>query len=353
MAKRLVRAWGNGLPRVSLLIAMRNESRHIRATLESVLMQDYPAELLEIIVADGQSTDDSCAIVRSIITHHPNCRLIDNPGRIQSCGWNLGIQQSSGDVITIVSAHCELAADYVATAVGTLLRTGAALVGGPMRASSSGPVGSAIALGTSSPFGVGGAQFHYATSEVEVDTVYQGFCWRELYAVLGGFDTEMVRNQDDELSFRIKAAGGRIVCNPAIRSRYHNRATFGSLFRQYYQYGFWKVRLMQKCASQMRARHFAPGLFVLGLIGLPWLALADVRLIAVWLGYVALYAGAVTVATLAIAREQPLAVMRRVPLVFPILHLGYGLGFLKGLMVWPGRGKPGAAPMLWTGPNDL
>ena len=222
-----------------------------------------------------------------------------------------------------------------------------------MRASSSGPVGSAIALGTSSPFGVGGARFHYATSEVEVDTVYQGFCWRELYEVLGGFDTEMVRNQDDELSFRIKAAGGRIVCNPAIRSRYHNRATFGTLFRQYHQYGFWKVRLMQKCASQMRVRHFAPGIFVLGLIGLPWLALLDVRLIAVWLLYMALYAAAVTLATLSLARGQPVAVIRRVPLVFPILHLAYGLGFLKGLMVWPGRGKPGAPPMLWTRPNDV
>ena len=223
------------------------------------MAQDYPVELLDIIVADGQSTDDSCAIVRAIIGDHPNCRLIDNPDRIQSCGWNLGIQQCSGDVITIVSAHCELAADYVARAVETLIRTRAALVGGPMRASSSGPVGSAIALGTSSPFGVGGARFHYATSEVEVDTVYQGFCWRELYEVLGGFDTEMVRNQDDELSFRIKAAGGRIVCNPGdqragITIEQRSERCFVSTS----QYGFWKVRLMQKCASQMRVRHFAP-----------------------------------------------------------------------------------------------
>lgn len=351
-AGRIVRDWGAGLPRVSVLIAMRNESRHIRETLECVLAQDYPQELLEVIVADGQSTDDSCAIVESIIANHSNCRLIENPERIQSCGWNLGITQCSGDVITILSAHCEVAVDYVATAVETLRRTGAAMVGGPMCACSSGPIGTAIALGTSSPFGVGGAKFHYATEEIDVDTVYQGFCWRELYEVLGGFDTDMVRNQDDELSFRIKAAGGRIVCNPAIKSRYHNRATYATLYRQYSQYGFWKVRLMQKCASQMRFRHFVPAAFVLALIGLPWLAILEMRFMMSWLVLLAAYGTGVSSATRRVAAGQPSAVFWRVPLVFPILHLGYGIGFLKGLMYWPWHGKPGLPPLLLTASND-
>ncbi len=325
---------------------MRNESRHIAATLQAILDQDYPAECLEVIVADGRSTDDSREIVAGLISGRTSVSVLDNPRLIQSCGWNLGIEHSSGEIVTIVSAHCELAPDYVSRAVETLRRTRAALVGGPMTAVSSGDVGEAIARATSSPFGVGGARFHYATSESEVDTVYQGFCWRELYASLGGFDPEMVRNQDDELSFRIRAAGGRIVCNPAIRSRYHNRSTLRSLMVQYNQYGFWKVRLMQKCASQMQPRHFAPSLFVAATLLMPVAGLWFSPVLKLWILMLATYMCANLFATVRVAKGQPIGVIRLIPMVFPLLHFSYGLGFLKGLFVWPWRGKPGTAPRL-------
>jgi succinoglycan biosynthesis protein ExoA len=329
-----------------LLIAMRNESRFIAETLESVAAQDYPADRLEVIVADGRSTDDSREIVTRIIAGRPGWLLIDNPEVIQSWGWNHGIEHATGDLIGIVSAHCRLAPDYVSQTVETSLRTGADLVGGPMTAISSGLVGRAIALATMSPFGVGGARFHYATAEEEVDTVYQGVCRWELYARLGGFDPEMVRNQDDELSFRIRRSGGRIVCNPAIRSSYHNRSTFRTLARQYFQYGFWKVRLMQKCATGMQPRHFAPPLFAAAMVVLPLAATVSPLLRWVWLTMLGLYAAGALAATALLARRHGGAAPALVPLVFPVLHLAYGFGFLKGLVVWPRRGRPGTAPRL-------
>ena len=255
------------LPRVSLLVAMRNEQRHIEHCLESILAQDYPPELIETLVYDGRSTDASREIAERLIAGRPGWLVADNPGLVQSHGWNLGIERASGDIVGIVSAHAELAPDYVRQAVETLGRTGADLVGGPVHAHGVTYVGAAVAAATSSPFGVGNARAHYTDHEEEVDTVFQGLCLKEMYERIGSFDVEMVRNQDDELSYRLREHGGRIVCNPAIRSVYYNRGTVRTLARQYFNYGFWKVRVMQKLPRQMQGRQFVPASFVVALAG--------------------------------------------------------------------------------------
>lgn len=322
------------LPLVTLLIAMRNEAGYIRQTLESVFAQDYPQALLEVMVADGGSRDASKSIVAEMFAGRANCHLFDNPRRTAASGWNEGIRRATGDVLTIVSAHCELAPDYVSTAVATLQRTRADLVGGPMRAAGHGVVGRAIAMATSSPFGVGDARFHYTDHEEEVDTVYQGFFRRSLVETIGPFDDSMDCNEDDEFSFRIKKSGGHIVCNPAIRSRYHSRATLRSLWRQYLRYGYWKVRLIRGFARQMRGRHFVPAsavlvgalLALLGFLHPPfWLALAFAC---------AAYVFFAIAATVALARNGISASLLVAPFVFPVLHMAYGTGFLGGLAAW-------------------
>src|SRR3954465_12513533 len=126
--------------------------------------------------------------------------------------------------------------------------------------------GQAVALATSSPFGVGGSRFHYAQSEEWVDSVYMGAWPRSAFERNGFFDEELVRNQDDEFNYRLRSNGGRILLNPRIKSHYYNRSTARSLWRQYFQYGLWKVRVMQKHPRQMSVRHFAPAALVAGLI---------------------------------------------------------------------------------------
>jgi succinoglycan biosynthesis protein ExoA len=318
--------------KVSLLIAMRNEAGYIERCLASIFAQDYPDHLLEVLVMDGQSTDGSRQIVENLFRGRSNCYLLPNPEITQAAGWNLGIRAAQGDIIGIVSAHAELAPDYVSTAVETLRRIGADMVGGPMRADSHERVGQAIALATSTPFGVGGARFHYIEQEQEVDTVYMGICWREVYQRIGGFDEEMVRNQDDELSYRLLDHGGRIFCNPAIRSRYYNRSTFRSLWTQYFQYGYWKVRVMQKHHHQMRPRHFVPPIFVTALLGsallTPFSHLGQWLLMSVG----GSYALANLAASVWVARKGGLHHLPLVPLGFASLHLSYGLGCLVGLI---------------------
>ncbi|MBM4431943.1 MAG: glycosyltransferase family 2 protein, partial [Chloroflexi bacterium] len=303
----------------------------------SIFAQDYPQDRLEVIVLDGQSTDNSWQIVEQRFQGRPNYHLLSNPKITQAAGWNLGIQLAHGDIIGIVSAHAELAYDYVSTAVETLLRTGADMVGGPMRAYSDSRVGQAVALATSTPFGVGGGRFHYANREEEVDTVYMGVCWRELYQRIGGFDEEMVRNQDDELNYRLLKHGGRIVCNPGIRSRYYNRSTLGSLWHQYFQYGFWKVRVLQKHPFQMHLRQFVPPTLVAALLSSASLAsfTGSGRLLLV------LVAGSYILANLAssvwMAHKQGWRHLLLLPVVFATLHLSYGLGFLAGLVRFTSR----------------
>jgi glycosyltransferase involved in cell wall biosynthesis len=311
---------------------MRNEAGYIEKCLASIFAQDYPPDRLEVWVLDGQSTDASWQIVERLFDGRPNYHLLPNPRIAQAAGWNLGITHATGDIIGIVSAHAELSSDYVSTAVETLQRTGANMVGGPMRAYGDGHVGQAIALATSTPFGVGGGRFHYTDREEEVDTVYMGLCWRGLYERIGGFDEEMVRNQDDELSYRLLKHGGRIVCNPAVRSQYYNRSTLGGLLRQYFQYGFWKVRVLQKYPRQMRSRQFVPPGFVATLLGSFLLALFTSTghfLVTLVIGSYVLTNLAVSVWT---AHQKGWHYLPLLPVVFATLHLSYGLGFLVGLV---------------------
>lgn len=315
-------------PKVTLIVPVFNEARFVEACLRSITAQDYDGGL-EILVYDGGSTDTSRDLVSRIASTDPRVILLANPRRIQAAAWNQGIERASGDVIGIVSAHAELAPDYVRMAVETLERTGADMVGGPVRADADGAVGEAVALATSTPFGVGGARFHYTDVEEDVDTVFMGVCRAEVYRSLR-FDEEMVRNQDDELSYRLLDRGGRIVCNPAIRSLYRNRATWKGVARQYYEYGFWKVVVMRKHPRQVRPRHLIPAALVGALGGSALLAVAwspGRWAFATVLGsYVVANLGASIMTT-----RKELHRLPAVSVVYATLHLAYGSGTLVGI----------------------
>ncbi|HEX9007232.1 MAG TPA: glycosyltransferase family 2 protein, partial [Bacteroidota bacterium] len=243
---------GQPYPVVSVIMPVCNEGTFIQRSLGAVTAQEYPRELLEILVVDGMSDDGTRELVLTAGRADARIRLIDNPRCIVSCAFNLGLREARGDVIVRVDGHTIIAADYVAACVAALLRTGADNVGGRMQPEGSTPFGRAVAMATSVPFGVGGGRFHYSADEEWVDTVYLGAWRREIFDRLGGFDEEMVKNQDDEFNYRLREDGGRILLSPAIRSRYFNRTSPRLLWKQYFAYGFWKVRVMQKHPRQMR-----------------------------------------------------------------------------------------------------
>lgn len=317
---------------------IRNEAAFIERSLGAVLAQDYPPERMEVLVADGMSTDHTREIIASLAQTSPvPVTLVDNPGKIVPTGFNRALAQARGEVIVRVDGHTLIEPNYVRECVAALGRSGADNVGGRMNAVSSSPFGAAVALATSSPFGVGGARFHYSDDEEWVDTVYMGAWPRSVFERIGGFDEEMVRNQDDEFNYRLQGAGGRVLLSPRIQSRYYNRSSLRSLWRQYYQYGLYKVRVLQKHPLQMRPRQFAPIALVSAVLGGALLAPFSRVLRGLWLLAVVLYAAANLAASLHTARRHGWAHLRFLPVVFGTLHFSYGLGFLRGLVKFYNR----------------
>ncbi|MBZ0265516.1 glycosyltransferase family 2 protein [bacterium] len=322
--------YSDDLPIVSLLVPMKNEEDYIGKCLDSMLTQTYPADKLEILIFDGNSTDRSVEVVEEYCERSEQFKQFNNPKEIQSAAWNMGIDLASGDIIGIVSAHSILDAEYVEHAVETLLRTKADLVGGPMRAIGESVLARTIAAATSTPFGVGDSRFHYTEEEVEVDSVYLGLCFKEVYERVGGFDESLVNNQDDEFSYRLRKAGGRIICNPKIKSLYFNRGSFSKLWKQYFRYGFWKVKVIRMHPGQISIRHFIPGALVGGIAGSALISLVSSKRYLFALASLP-YLVANGVSSLILYKKNREFGFFRTALVYGTLHFAYGTGFIRGL----------------------
>ena len=341
----------NEIPFVSVMVPMRNEVDSIGACLESVLAQDYPSDRFEVLVVDGASTDGSDALIEQYAQRDRRVRLLRNPRRIVPSALNIAIRAAKGDIVMRVDGHTRIAPDYLRVGVETLRRTGADNVGGPMHAVGGGAIGDAIALATSSRFGIG-SYFHYGRSEAEVDTVYLGMYPRSVFERVGLFDEEMVRNQDDEFNYRLRKAGGRIVLTPAMRSWYQNRRSLTALAKQYAQYGLWKVRVLQKHPGQMSVRHFVPPALVHGLL-LPLLLIPWVpAVVLITLAQAAIYVVAVALVAGRIARRHGWRLFAALVAVFATLHLSWGGGFAVGMARFGRRwlATEPAPPRLATAP---
>lgn len=341
--------------RISVIVPCRNEVRHIRAFMDSLLAQELdPACELEILIADGMSDDGTRDVLRDYANRDRGLcvRVVDNPRRVTPAGLNAAIQASTGDIVVRMDVHTTYASDYIRECVRVLRETGVDSVGGPWVAQGSGVVGQAISAAFHSRFCNGGAKGHDPDYEGEVDTVYLG-CWtRSAFEKAGLFDPELVRNQDDEFHFRLRRFGGRVWQSPRIRSTYSPRASIKALFRQYLQYGFWKVVVLRKHRGLAAWRHAVPGLFVASLIGGATLAgvaallgmssLAATSLILL-AAELSLYAAACVAASFPLAGSLPWRVFLLLPVVIAVYHTSYGLGFLAGLGSWIARRRPEAA----------
>jgi cellulose synthase/poly-beta-1,6-N-acetylglucosamine synthase-like glycosyltransferase len=320
---------GRPAPSVSVILPVRHEGRSFASTLAAVLAQDYP-DIVEVLVVDGMSQDGTRQVVAETAARDARVKLLDNPGLIVPCAMNVGILAARGAFIVRVDGHTIVSPDYVSRCVAAWRESGAACVGGRMDAVGTTAVGRLVALATGSSFGVGNSHFHYSTTPRFTDSVYLGAWPRAVLLEAGGFDEEMVRDQDDELNYRLGKRGGRIWLDPSIVSGYTPRGSLKKLWRQYFQYGFWKVRVLQKHASMLSARHFAPSLLVL--LGV----LAATFAVALPWGWTVLAAGVAAYAALGwIAAFRLPATLREklvLPFVFFILHAAYGTGFLAGLV---------------------
>lgn len=318
---------------VSVLMPVRNEETFIGRSLEAVLAQDYPSDRMEVIVVDGMSSDGTRKLVAEIGSERANVTLIDNPQKIVATGLNAALRIAKGEVIVRVDGHCEIAPDYVTRCVSHLREDSVECVGGPLQTIGETSTAQAIAAAMSSAFGVGGSVFRVGSKQVRfVDTVAFPAYRRQTLQRVGEFDEELIRNQDDEYNYRLRKLGGRLLLAPDIRSRYYSRAGFGSLWNQYFQYGYWKVRVLQKHPRQMQPRQFVPPLFVFVLLMLsltmPFLKISQLLLVGIVLAYVALN----LTSTISAARRKGLRLLPLLPMAFIVMHIAYGAGFIFGLI---------------------
>jgi len=317
---------------VSVILPCRNEAAQIEECLTSILAQDPPSGGFEVIVADGCSDDPTRQILDKMSLHESRLRVISNPGRFTSCGLNAALRVARGAVILRMDAHTIYAPDYIKQCIAVLQETGADNVGGPWVAKGVDYMGRAIAAAFGSYFASGGSGAHRVSYEGPVDTVYLG-CWQKsTFDRFGVFDEELVRNQDDEHNLRIERAGGLVWQSPRIRSWYTPRNSLSSLFGQYFQYGYWKVRVIQKHRLLASFRHVIPAVFVIGLLT-GWLILP----LLPWFGIIykaalALYFVFSMVFSVQAAVRYGLCLLPVLPLIFFIYHTAYGAGFLLGII---------------------
>jgi succinoglycan biosynthesis protein ExoA len=319
---------------------LRNEQVFLPSSLGAVLGQTYPKEALQIIVVDGLSTDGTAEAVKTALdAYHlrhpaaPTPRVVTNSRRSAAAAMNEGLRHVQGDVVVRVDGHCVIPADYVATCVRTLQESGAGVVGGRViNVRGGAPISRAIGLAQSSRFGVGGASFRLRTRRAgAVDTVAFPAYRRGVFDEFGVFDEDLMRNQDDEFHFRLTQSGVIIWLNPAIEVQYYGRQTLGSLASQYFEYGLYKVRVMQKRRAVATARQLVPPAFVLalalsgagGLLG----RRGPIRALAV------AYGTALTIGTLSAAEADRGSIVV-LPAVFLTMHLSYGVGWLAGCWRW-------------------
>jgi succinoglycan biosynthesis protein ExoA len=332
---------------VSVIVACRNERKTIHNLLDSICRQSLGGAKIEVLIADGMSDDGTRQILELYRRIVLPLRVIDNLDKIVSAGLNAAIRAARGEFIIRMDAHSEYARDYIRRCLEGLDETEADNVGGPALTCADGYLGRAIAFAYHSGFACGGAKFHDAEYEGYVDTVPYG-CWRKsTLERIGLFDESLTRNQDDELNLRLIASGGKIWQSPKIVSWYRPRASLTALFRQYFQYGFWKVSVIRKHGKPASWRHVIPGtclligaLLLVGAVGatLSGSAWWKSVFVTVSAGLAGLYLAVSTGAAFLVARRQGWHFLPVLPIIFATYHYSYGLGFLLGLTHRPTKG---------------
>lgn len=342
------------MPLVSIIVPCFNEQATIRLLLDAIYRQTLRSsggtkDDMEVIIADGLSTDRTRDVVAIFQQEHPDLpvHLVDNPQRIIPAALNRAIAAAQGEYIIRLDAHSAPASDYVERCVAALKDRKGENVGGvwKIRPQGNGLIARAIAIAAAHPFGVGDAHYRYTTQASYVDTVPFGAFRRDVFAYYGLFDEALLTNEDYEFNARLRQNGGRIWLDPGIQSTYYARPDLKALGRQYWRYGYWKWQMLRRYPRTLRWRQVLPPVFVLSLIILliaslfwripRWLLVAEIVVYGLLL-----VIGSVPAAR----RNNDWGLVLAVPLAIMTMHLAWGSGFLWGMI----SANPVKAPAVKT-----
>jgi glycosyltransferase involved in cell wall biosynthesis len=329
------------MPQASIIVPCLNEERTITKLLQAILLQDFPPDELEVIIADGLSNDSTRERIADFQAAHKNLHLciIDNVSRSIPAGLNLALKSAKGEYVVRLDAHCVPQPDYISKCIAALKDERGWNVGGvwDIKPGAETWVAESIAIAASLPLGVGDALYRFTDRAGEVDTVPFGAFRRDLIKKIGGFDEKLYSNEDYEFNTRIRLAGGKVWLDPSIRSIYFARPALSELARQYARYGYWKARMLRRYAKTIRLRQALPPLFVLSLITLPIVSFVSPWGLWLLLFEVVSYLLILFSAGLREALEhRKVQLILGIPLAIATMHVSWGAAFLWSL-VTPGQ----------------
>ena len=332
---------------VSLIVPCYNEELTIGLLLDAILRQTYPVEDIQVIIADGQSTDGTRDVIERFSQANPslNIQIVENPNRIIPSGLNAALDHAQGEVIIRLDAHSIPHPDYVEKCLEVIEKTNAANVGGvwEIKPATDKWAARAIACAASNPLGAGDARYRFGGTAGEVETVPFGAFQKVWMERVGRFDETLLTNEDYEYNYRIRQSGGSIWYDPSIRSIYFARRDFFSLVKQYFRYGYWKAVMLSRNPASLRWRQALPVLFVFGIIILGLLSIWSMWARLLFSGYLGLYL-VITLLTgiVEAVRNKDIGLVLGFPLALWTMHLSWGFAFIWAILsrvIWRRRGS--------------
>jgi len=322
---------------VSIIIPCYNEQATIGLLLDALDTQTYAHDRMEVIIADGGSTDGTIGVIRSWQVDHPNVtvKVVKEPTLSIPAALNTAINASTGEIIIRLDAHSKPACEYVARSVEALMEGRGQNVGGvwDIQPGSGHWIARSIAAAAGHPIGVGGARYRYTVQPAYVDTVPFGAFFRKLIDQIGMFDETLLTNEDYEFNARIRQSGGKVWLDPQIHSVYYARKDLRALAKQYWRYGYWKWQMLRRYPGTIRLRQALPPLFVVGLIVFALLAI----FVSPALWALSILSGVYSLILVLVGlqltlKKKDLPLLLGVPLAIATMHITWGAGFLWSIL---------------------
>jgi glycosyltransferase involved in cell wall biosynthesis len=318
--------------KATIVIPTRNEEAFIAECLDSVLANDFPKKEFEIIIADGMSADKTCGIIKEYQKKHKNITLLENKKINTAAGLNLAIKKAKGKYIVRMDAHTVYAKDYIKNCIELIEQKKGDNVGGPAISVATNTTGKAIAAVTTTPFCMGGADFRNKNAEGYTETVYLGTFEKELFEKIGYFDESTETNQDDEFNYRMTEKGYKIYLSPKIKSKYYCRNSFKKLFIQYFKYGFFKIRVLEKHIKSIKLRQIVPAIFLLTIIFLLLASIFSKTAKTILFSTVTAYLIFLIIAATIVSIKNKLKYFPLSLIAIAIIQTSYGAGFILGII---------------------
>jgi glycosyltransferase involved in cell wall biosynthesis len=317
---------------ISVVIPCRNEVKYIQECIEAIYQNEFSIPVqLHVFVVDGMSDDGTRELVEQMMLTFSSLKLVDNSKKLTPYAFNLGIHARAADYIQIVGARHILSSNYIQKSLSILLEQDSIwCVGGKLINEYVNETGEIISKAMSTTFGMGIGNFRTLETSGYSDTVTSPMYPMWVFEKIGYFDEDLIRNQDDDFNFRVSKAGGKIWFESTISLKYYVRGNFKGLYRQFYQYGYWKVFVNQKHKAVTTLRQLVPPAFVMFLFLSPFSF------------FLPTFIGVFTVILYGIyfllgcffsfKLRKSLREFFQLFKTFPILHFSYGLGYLSGML---------------------